>query len=121
MKTISTFVIALLVLGFLFLALPEKGNAGMSPPGLFTFPGCCQFSSGPEGNECGTVDNGAELLGCFEAEGQPFSGETCNEETNLCSGFAATVPTLSQWGLITMVAILGVIGFMVIRRKKASA
>jgi hypothetical protein len=31
------------------------------------------------------------------------------------------VPTLSEWGLIAMAGILGIIGFMVIRRKKASA
>ena len=31
------------------------------------------------------------------------------------------VPTLSEWGLIAMTAILGLAGFMVIRRRKASA
>lgn len=31
------------------------------------------------------------------------------------------VPTLSEWGLIAMAGILGIVGFMVIRRKKASA
>jgi hypothetical protein len=31
------------------------------------------------------------------------------------------IPTLSQWGLIAMAAILGIVGFMVIRRKKATA
>jgi hypothetical protein len=30
------------------------------------------------------------------------------------------VPTLSEWGLIAMAAILGIVGFMVIRRKKAT-
>ena len=33
----------------------------------------------------------------------------------------SAIPTLSEWGLITMAAILGVIGFMVIRRRKAAA
>ncbi len=33
----------------------------------------------------------------------------------------AQVPTLSEWGLIAMAGILGIVGFMVIRRKKASA
>ncbi len=32
-----------------------------------------------------------------------------------------TVPTLSQWGLIAMAGILGIIGFMVIRRRKVTA
>ena len=31
------------------------------------------------------------------------------------------VPTLSQWGLIAMVGILGIVGFMVMRRRKVSA
>ncbi len=31
------------------------------------------------------------------------------------------VPTLSEWGLIAMAGILGIVGFMVIRRRKVSA
>ena len=31
------------------------------------------------------------------------------------------IPTLSQWGLIAMVAILGLVGFMVIRRRQVTA
>ncbi len=31
------------------------------------------------------------------------------------------IPTLSEWGLITTAAILGIVGFMVIRRRKVSA
>lgn len=31
------------------------------------------------------------------------------------------VPTLSEWGLITMAGILGLVGFMVIRRRKLTA
>jgi len=30
------------------------------------------------------------------------------------------VPTLSEWGLISMAALLGIVGFMVIRRRKAT-
>ena len=33
----------------------------------------------------------------------------------------AQVPTLSEWGLIAMAGILGIVGFMVIRRRKATA
>lgn len=32
----------------------------------------------------------------------------------------AQVPTLSEWGLVTMAAILGIIGFMVIRGRKVA-
>ncbi len=31
------------------------------------------------------------------------------------------VPTLSEWGLIAMAGILGIVGFMVMRRRKVSA
>ena len=31
------------------------------------------------------------------------------------------VPTLSEWGLIAMAGILGIVGYMVIRRRKATA
>ena len=33
----------------------------------------------------------------------------------------ANVPTLSEWGLIAMAGILGIVGFMVIRRRKVAA
>jgi hypothetical protein len=33
----------------------------------------------------------------------------------------ARIPTLSQWGLIAMAGILGIVGFMVMRRRKAVA
>ncbi len=33
----------------------------------------------------------------------------------------ATVPTLSEWGLISMAAILGIVGFMVARRRIVKA
>jgi len=35
--------------------------------------------------------------------------------------FAKNVPTLSEWGLIAMAGILGIVGFMVMRRKKVTA
>jgi len=31
------------------------------------------------------------------------------------------IPTLSEWGLIAMAGILGIIGFMVMRRRKVTA
>ena len=34
---------------------------------------------------------------------------------------AAEVPTLSEWGLIAMAGILGIVGFMVLRRRKVTA
>lgn len=34
---------------------------------------------------------------------------------------ASTVPTLSEWGLIAMAGLLGIVGFIVARRKKVIA
>ena len=34
---------------------------------------------------------------------------------------AASIPTLSEWGLIVMAGILGIVGFIVIRRRKVAA
>ena len=31
------------------------------------------------------------------------------------------IPTLSEWGLIAMAGVLGIVGFMVIRRRKVTA
>ncbi len=36
-------------------------------------------------------------------------------------GIVSPVPTLSEWGLIAMAGILGIVGFMVIRRRQATA
>ena len=33
----------------------------------------------------------------------------------------APIPTLSEWGLIAMASILGIVGFMVLRRRKVAA
>jgi len=114
MKTISTFVIAFLIVGFFFLALPEKGYSGAMP---FVFPGCCQLEEPII--ECGTIGDIEDLNECG---GIPFSGEECNEE-GMCTGgkVITPIPTLSEWSLIAMAGILGIIGFMVIRRRKVSA
>jgi len=39
----------------------------------------------------------------------------------LTGGFISPVPTLSEWGLIAMAGILGIVGFLVMRRRKATA
>ncbi len=39
----------------------------------------------------------------------------------VCEPVVTNVPTLSEWGLIAMAGILGLVGFMVIRRRKVTA
>jgi len=59
------------------------------------------------------VPNGLTLE-CLEGQGMA----TCtffNERS------ASSVPTITEWGMIAMAGILGIVGFMVMRRRKATA
>ncbi|MGB2693022.1 MAG: IPTL-CTERM sorting domain-containing protein [Thermodesulfobacteriota bacterium] len=114
-KSITTFVASFLIFGFLFLALPQNG---------FTQEielGCCQYGL-EEGERSCRISGGIcpRPITRTSFDGF-FPGETCNEEAGVCSGFARDVPTLSEWGLIAMAGVLGVVGFMVMRRKRATA
>jgi len=53
---------------------------------------------------------------------QVFTGPAfCQLDNVSVSSIIAPIPTLSEWGLIIMAAILGIVGFMVMRRRKATA
>jgi len=59
---------------------------------------------------------------CIAAGGEVEIGQIC--QGTVCTGIqplTTDVPTLSEWGLIAMTGILGIVGFMVIRRRKATA
>jgi len=102
---VSLFLATFLIVGFFFLALPEKGYSQM---------GCCQLP----GEGCADVDDGRCTPGTFVPD------QICNDATGQCIQPVNTptpIPTLSEWGLIAMVGILGIFGFMVIRRRKATA
>ncbi len=101
----SLFLATFLIVGFFFLALPEKGYSGVMPLG------CCQLDG-----ECAGPEDGIRCL-----EQNFFPDEICHEATGQCIQPASDVPTLSEWGLMAMAGILGIIGFMVIRRRKATA
>jgi len=78
-----------------------------------------------EPDECGVCfgDNST----CLDCAGIP-NGDTEVDECGVCGGDNSTctvvvttpIPTLSEWGLIAMAGILGIVGFMVIRRRKES-
>jgi len=162
MKSVSTFVIAFLIIGFFFLALPEKGYSQL---------GCCVdnnlcvgceidcstsepfcTSKGGAFEEGGVCVNpgGGEICGgflenptgcCVTEQGNCFDDETFNQcNINIAGGeiwlpgrscfevpecaapaVVSAVPTLTQWSLIAVAVVLGVISFIVIRRKKASS
>ncbi len=46
---------------------------------------------------------------------------SCTVEDLIGDDEISTVPTLSGWGMIAMAGVLGLVGFMVIRRRKATA
>ena len=112
---LSTAVAVIVLTGFFMLAFPDQSSSQEIEPG------CCQY--GLEEGELSCIDTGGlcpRVLPGTSFDGF-FIGETCNEETGLCSGFSREVPTISEWGLIAMAGILGVIGFMVVRRRKVAA
>ena len=39
----------------------------------------------------------------------------------VCEPVVSPIPTLSEWGLISIAVVLGIVGFMVIRRRKVTA
>ncbi len=96
---ISLLVATFLIIGFFFLALPEKG-LGQSF--------CCQIDEA----ECFDLGDGL-----FCPINDVVDDAFCNEAGQCIVGPPPTdVPTLSEWGLIAMAGILGIVGFMVIRR-----
>ena len=51
----------------------------------------------------------------FNVQGQTVD---CFDGIAFVEGSAMNVPTISQWGLIAMAGLLGIVGYMVIRRKQ---
>ena len=109
--TVSAFIIVLT----LFVAIPNAVHA-QGPPGPPSILGCCQFQGA-------CAETG--LLECNNTLGSQgwFLGEMCNDITNECPGFnpPKNVPTMSQWGLVALAGVLGIIAFIGIRRKKQTA
>jgi hypothetical protein len=108
-----TLIITLALSGFFFLAAPEQSHAGFAQVG----ERCCQsapdecinFSDLPPGVACASVN--------------VIDNASCNETTGICTPISAIspVPTLSEWGLVAMAAILGIAGYILVRRRRVSA
>ncbi len=105
-----SFVVAFLAFGFLLLALPEDGFSGLGPAPQY----CCQG----EGT-CADSSEGPILCRVEDVVQNAF----CNQETGECAllDTSSNIPTLSEWGLIAMAGVLGIAGYVIIRRRKATA
>lgn len=84
---------------------PDDSNVLMSPPNGFSVS---LFVTNQELEDFYAPFDNPRLLGSMAFEG-----------VDAC--VITAVPTLSEWGLISMAGILGIVGFMVIRRRKATA
>ena len=88
MKTVSTFVISLLVFGFLFIALPEKSYSGVSPLG------CC-LESVNQCIGCGDLECAIRPSECSAIGGDgAIPNAVCDGDSGNCStgeGFGCCV------------------------------
>lgn len=108
---VSFFLITILAFGFALLVPPDDGLAGVMPIPI----ACCQ----QEGS-CFDVTEGPESC----TDGVFVDNALCNQITGQCVGGGeevSAIPTLSEWGLVAAAAVLGVAGYLVVRRKRAAA
>ena len=78
---------------------------------------------------CGEGDDGCEGGPCLnitiDEATNSITAECIDDDARICiftNDLRTTdVPTLSQWGLIAMAGVLGIVGFMVMRRRKVTA
>ena len=137
LKKSSALVTVFLIAGFLFLALPEKGHAGFIMPGG---PPCCEvFENQTEllacvgGEDAAAICAGIGALSicdnadvdCEFFENRECVVERVGERTiGICVGeepdITRNIPTLSEWGLIALAVAFGIIGFILLRRRKAT-
>lgn len=112
-KRTVLFLAAFITAGVLFFAATEEGYSGTPSMDLI----CCQL-------EGSCFDNAGEdpMRRCLIDDVR--EGEFCNEDLGLCSGLISDpnpIPTLSEWGLIAMAGVLGIVGYIVVRRRRVSA
>ena len=72
-------------------------------------PGCCVL-------ENGLCDDGTTVSSC--GGDLWFAGAECSEVLQCTQ--RETVPAMSKWGVVAMAGILGIVGFIVIRKRMAS-
>lgn len=74
----------------------------------------CRPNQGDEALISFSINGPTVTINCLDSFGQG----TCVFNNVIAT---RNVPTLSQWGLIAMASILGIVGFIVVRRRKVTA
>lgn len=116
---IGLFIVSFLLTGLFFFSLTESGHAGSSAGG----PPCCEIPSidfcygGDTVSQCSEecIDSGECIL---------YQDRICvkeDEAHGACLILQSNIPTLGEWGLISLAAILGIVGYMILRRRKVPA
>ena len=113
-KGINLLLFCCLIISFLFLAYEHEGFAGVA----IIDTDCCQISE----NECADTSEGPIL--CMEGDLQ--ENAFCDENLGLCRTELTPIrgrpiPTLSEWGLIAMGGVLGIVALLILRRRRAAA
>ena len=102
MKYSSIVVIAVLLAGLSLVSTARKADA---------LPVCCQITS----ESCFDSVNPLPIE-CPDED--IIIGALCNFDTGQCVSEPRNIPTLSEWGLIATAGILGMAGFIMLRRRK---
>jgi hypothetical protein len=114
-KQAILLLVTFVTCGVIFFATTEQSNAGFATIG----DSCCQM----EGScfDFGDQNPDEPTPACLVDD--IIDNATCNEQTGLCTQISAIspVPTLSEWGLVAMAAILGIAGYIVVRRRRVNA
>jgi len=102
----------------------DSGNNNCSGGGGGWYGGGSGCGSGGGSSYIGGVTNGSTTGGVREGDGLVVlscEGEGSVVLPCIIEVVVTPIPTLSEWGLVAMVGVLGLVGFMVIRRRKVSA
>jgi len=103
---------------------PDANNNGVPIDGAEALCNALGYESGSltqvDANTCPEAN-------AITADGSDWTSDFVDSsgygKTYTCVGFIfpTPIPTLSKWGLIAMAGILGIVGFIVIRRRKVTA
>ena len=106
------FILSILIAGPLFTTVAEGGLDPVPP-----MDGCCTCPLEPG---CSTTPQNDCPSDCIFINGQVCSDQgICVTQSDPTE--PNPIPVLSEWGFIAMAVILGVIGFLIIRKRRAAA